>query len=152
MNTTACPLESTVLAWICRVAEPEVLQAAAILGVRFSPRYFRSLRDMVRIAYHLGVVVERRPARGAHVPPLLYGRCAAWLRVDEREGEKYCCLWGMEDGEVAVRLAWYQNGDGEHVRATYLEDCPLKAYQVAYARAGARLRACSWLIPVAQVH
>jgi hypothetical protein len=62
---TSPSVESTALAWLCQVPNQDVHQAARALGIPLSTNWYRSLARMQRIAFALGLEVERVPARGS---------------------------------------------------------------------------------------
>ncbi|HEY0155466.1 MAG TPA: hypothetical protein VGB92_25950 [Longimicrobium sp.] len=129
-------MEATMLAWLCGVGVDEVHRSVRVLGLRFSATYLMSLRNMARIAYHLGTVVEQRRATGT--PPA--GRFLAKVRYRD-EGRDYVMLCGLSPGNTVVQ--WWEDG----------------AYRTGWGieLAGEVLRldaarVTSWLIPVSAVH
>lgn len=142
------PEDATILAWLCDCAETDVHLAARTIGLRFSERYFLRLRDMARVAYHLGTVLERQPTRSAVAP--VSGRCALWLRVSEGS-DRWCCLWGVEAGLIAVRrIGVYHDGHEKPHVASDLDSWCVPQLINSYRTGGAVARPCSWLIPSAR--
>ena len=126
-----------MLAWICGVDVDDVHRAARVLGLRFSATYLMTLRNLARIAYHLGAVLEQRRATAA--PPA--GRYLAKVRYRE-DGTEYVMLIGIEAGKTVLVQWWedgaYRTGWGIELAGEILQ---LDAARVT-----------SWLVPAGPVH
>lgn len=158
-------VESTALAWLCRVTNEDVHRAAQALGIPLSTEWYRSLTKMRRIAFALGLEVERVPARGAGQPPtgrLPGERGLLWAGVGDRDGRR-SILWGVDlgTGAVAVRPHQWSVFDEDAPGVDGLAECTLLSAGMVnglttvkelvdwYAQPGCtHLRPGSWLVPV----
>ena len=145
---SAAMSEGTALAWLCEVGYPEVDSARRARGIRRSERYYRSLTDLQRLAYHLGVLVEQRRDRRQLAPTR--GRCLAKVRVIEEGDRRSMVLLGFE----RRRLVMLPDNGLWDIPKTCLSDDPraLPNFFGHLRSSGMVVRITTWLVPVGRVH
>lgn len=141
------PAEATTLAWLCGCTVDDVLRGARVVGVRLSPLRLCSGRDLRRLAYHLGTILDARP-RGRYDLARHAGIVKVLLPSEDSPTGQFVDLLGVRSltlpaGEGRPAREGYElllcDGTwwwGPDLEAAYAAEHPRWRYATHHVRAG----------------